>query len=313
MLVRSLAGYGRPGSTQIICWRIARQQHGLITRAQLLELGYTRHAIRHRVSTGRLHPIHRGVSLWADQSWTCRVGAWQRCSPVGRSPWSATKPRPSCGAFVLLVGVPLRSRSRRRSIEPFTASVFTAAVRSSRANCKDALGIPITSPMRTLVDLATRLESRPLEAAINEADKLDLIDPETLRLGLDEMRWQRGVPALRRVLDRRTFRLTDSELERIFLRLVRAIGLPTPRTGVWVNGFRVDFFWPELGLVVETDGLRYHRTPAQQVRDRRRDQVHTAAGLTTLRFTHAQVRFEAAEVREVLLQVAARLARRAAA
>jgi len=47
---------------------------------------------------------------------------------------------------------------------------------------------------------------------------------------------------------------------------------------------------PELGLVVETDGLRYHRTPAQQARDRRRDQLHTAAGLTTLRFTHAQVR-----------------------
>ena len=80
-----------------------------------------------------------------------------------------------------------------------------------------------------------------------------------------------------------------------------------------MNGFRADFFWPELGLVVETDGLRYHRTPAQQVRDRRRDQVHTAAGLTALRFTHAQVRFEAAEVREVLLQVAARLGRRAAA
>ena len=95
--------------------------------------------------------------------------------------------------------------------------------------------------------------------------------------------------------------------------MVRVAGLPTPQTGVRLNGFRADFFWPELGLVVETDGLRYHRTPAQQARDRRRDQVHTAAGLTTLRFTHAQVRFEAAEVREVLLQVAAHLGRRAAA
>ena len=52
-----------------------------------------------------------------------------------------------------------------------------------------------------------------------------------------------------------------------------------------VNGFEVDFFWPTLGLVVETDGLRYHRTPAQQARDRVRDQAHTAAGLTPLRFT----------------------------
>jgi len=73
---------------------------------------------------------------------------------------------------------------------------------------------------------------------------------------------------------------------------VRQAGLPRPRTQEHVNGFRVDFYWPELGLVVETDGLRYHRTPAEQARDRRRDQAHTAAGLTCLRFTHAQVRFE---------------------
>ena len=83
-----------------------------------------------------------------------------------------------------------------------------------------------------------------------------------------------------------------------------------PQTGNRVNGFRVDFHWPELGLVVETDGLRYHRTPAQQARDRRRDQAHAAAGLTTLRFTHAQVRFEPANVREVLGQVVARLSER---
>ena len=59
-----------------------------------------------------------------------------------------------------------------------------------------------------------------------------------------------------------------------------------------MEGFSVDFFWPDLGLVIETDGLRYHRTPAQQARDRLRDQAHTAAGLTPLRFTHAQIRFE---------------------
>ena len=63
-----------------------------------------------------------------------------------------------------------------------------------------------------------------------------------------------------------------------------------------VNGFRVDFFWPDLGLVVETDGLRYHRTAAQQATDRRRDQAHAAAGLTALRFTHAQIEHEADRV-----------------
>jgi very-short-patch-repair endonuclease len=51
---------------------------------------------------------------------------------------------------------------------------------------------------------------------------------------------------------------------------------------------------------VETDGLRYHRTPAQQAADRRRDQAHVAAGLTQLRFTHGQVRYEPAYVKGML-------------
>ena len=66
--------------------------------------------------------------------------------------------------------------------------------------------------------------------------------------------------------------LTDSALERLFLPVASAAGLPHPETGVWLNGFKVDFHWPALGLVVETDGLRYHRTASQQAADRRRDQ-----------------------------------------
>ncbi len=96
----------------------------------------------------------------------------------------------------------------------------------------------------------------------------------------------------------------------MFLRLVREARLPLPQTGVRLNGFRVDFFWPDLGLVVETDGLRYHRTPFQQTRDRRRDQAHTAAGATTLRLTHAQVRYEPAEVKALLRRVTQRLTHR---
>ena len=69
----------------------------------------------------------------------------------------------------------------------------------------------------------------------------------------------------------------------------------------------VDFYWPELGLVVETDGLRYHRTPSQQARDRLRDQAHAAAGLTAIRFTHEQVCYESRHVRATLEAVARRL------
>ena len=112
-----------------------------------------------------------------------------------------------------------------------------------------------------------------------------------------------GAATVRAVLDR--FSPTDSPLEREFLRIVRAAGLPRPLTQARVSGFLVDFFWPELGLVVETDGLRYHRTPAQQARDRLRDQVHATVGLTPLRFTREQVKHNGAHVVAVLRAVAA--------
>jgi very-short-patch-repair endonuclease len=168
--------------------------------------------------------------------------------------------------------------------------------------------IPVTSPICTLIDIAARLDRAQLEAAINEADKRDLTDPEALRAALDDVVTARpGSAALRRTLDVRTFTLTDSELERRFLPLARRAGLPKPETGPRVNGFRVDFHWPALNLVVETDGLRYHRTPAEQTRDRLRDQAHAAAGLTPLRFTHAQIEFEPDHVRATLAAVLARL------
>ena len=170
-------------------------------------------------------------------------------------------------------------------------------------------GIPVTNPVCTLVDIAVRLERGQLETAINEADKLDLISPEELRSALDHLPRRPGLGVLRRMLDRRTFRLTDSALERRFLALVRRARLPLPETGRYVDGFKVDFHWPELGLVVETDGLRYHRTPAAQARDRLRDQSHAAAGLTALRFTHSQVRFEPRFVQATLVAVARRLRR----
>ena len=77
---------------------------------------------------------------------------------------------------------------------------------------------------------------------------------------------RRGGAVARDPLDRRTFTLTDSILERHFLPIARRAGLSRPLTGQIINGYKVDFYWPELGLVVETDGLRYHRTPAQQAR-----------------------------------------------
>lgn len=171
-------------------------------------------------------------------------------------------------------------------------------------------GIPCTTPVRTLIDMSLRLDRAGVERMINEADKYNLTHPPQLREALDARAGEPGVARLRDVLDRRTFRLTKDELERRFLPLAREAGLPTPLTGQFVNEFEVDFYWPDLGLVVETDGLRYYRTPAEQARDRLRDQTHTAAGLTPLRFTHEQVRYEPEHVLAVLRATAEMLAAR---
>jgi very-short-patch-repair endonuclease len=160
--------------------------------------------------------------------------------------------------------------------------------------------IPVTGIVQTIVDLAARLGRGATERLVNEADRLELIDPPTLRRELEVHRCEPGVRPLRTLMDRRTFRMTRSELERRFLPLTAAAGLPLPQTKQWVNGFEVDFYWPDLGLVVETDGLQYHRTPAEQARDRLRDQTHTAAGLRPLRFTHEQVRYEPEHVLAIL-------------
>jgi very-short-patch-repair endonuclease len=168
-------------------------------------------------------------------------------------------------------------------------------------------GVPVTAPVRTLIDLATLLPSGRLERAVNEADKRDLVDPESLRAALESRSGEAGVRALKRLLDRHTFRLSDQELEVLFRPIAVAAGLPTPQTKEIVDGFEVDFFWPGLGLVVETDGWRYHRTPAAQSRDALRFQTHTAAGRTPLRFSHFQVAYEARHVQDVLSRTAANL------
>jgi very-short-patch-repair endonuclease len=169
--------------------------------------------------------------------------------------------------------------------------------------------IPVTSPICTIVDIAAGLPRDELEAAINQADNLGLTNPVELGVAIDAMPGRTGVRKLRTTRDRRTYVMTDSELERRFLPIVRRVGLTLPVTQTYVDGYRVDFYWPDLGLVVETDGLTYHRTPAQQATDRVRDQTHTAAGLTPLRFTRAQVKYEPGHVEAILRAVADRLGR----
>lgn len=297
---------GQPPATAV--WELAARQHGVVSRAQLLGLGFTADAVAHRTATGRLHPVGRGVyavgrpELSRHGQWMAAVIACGRDAALSHESaaelWSIHSP----GGSAIAVSVPPHARRSRPGLV-----VHRRLMRPGDVTVRE--GVRLTAVELTLVDLALVVRRGQLEAAINEADKRELTDPDALRAALERYANRPGVAVLRSVLDRQTFALTESELERRFLPLARAAGLALPQTGRQLNGFKVDFFWPELGLVVETDGLRYHRTPAQQARDRLRDQAHAAAGLTPLRFTHAQVRFEPGYVRATLAAVARRLRR----
>jgi very-short-patch-repair endonuclease len=291
-------------------WRLAARQHGIVTRRQLLALGYSARSVEHRVARGRLVPVSLGVyavgwpALNQKRRWMAAVLAGGE--GAGLSHRSAAKlweiGREEGGRID--VSVRRRCELRRRGIRFHGRPSLRAEDILRRDD------IPTTSPSQTLLDLATELDPVPLERAVNDADKRGLIDPEALRETLVRYRGQPGVRSLRHLLDKLFFQLSDSDLEIYFRRIVRAAKLPMPLSKQRVNNFEVDFFWPELGLIVETDGLRYHRTPSAQTRDARRDRAHVMAGMTPLRFTHYEVRYEPARVRGSLTTTIEMLRRR---
>jgi very-short-patch-repair endonuclease len=295
----------QPWSGQV--WELAGRQHGVVARSQLLALGMNEDAIQHRVERGRLHRLWRGVYA-VGRSETSERGRWigavLRCGP------DALLSHRSAAA---LWGMRLRQPAQTEVVVPGDVLRRVPGILVHRRAGLDSAsrrvvdGIPLTDSVTTLVDLATCLSRDRLEFAVNEADRLDLIDPEALLEAIGAQRSRPGCGALRKLLERQAFRRTDSGLERKFLSLVRATGLPLPDTQAIVNGFRVDFYWPQFGLVVEVDGLRYHRTTGEQTTDLRRDQVHSAAGLTSLRFSEGQVRDEPSRVQATLAAVARRL------
>jgi very-short-patch-repair endonuclease len=290
-------------------WELAARQHGIVTRRQLLALGFGPRSIEHRVVRGRLFPVGLGVYAvgWPALN---RRRQWMAAVLAGGS--NAALSHRSAAALWEIgeedgwieVSVRRRCELRRPGIR-FRGRPSLAP--------RDILlrdDIPATSPVQTLVDLATELDPTALERAVNDADKRDLIDPEALRAELTRFSGAPGIRPLRQLLDKLFFRLSDSDLEVYFRRIVRAAQLPIPLTKQHVNKFEVDFFWPDLGLVVETDGLRYHRTPSAQLRDARRDRAHVMAGMTPLRFTHYEVRYEPGRVRATLVRTIAMLRKR---
>jgi very-short-patch-repair endonuclease len=281
-------------------WTLARRQHGVVARRQLTALGFSDEAIRQRIAKGRLHPVARAVyavgrpELTQHGRWMAAILATGHATVLSHRSAASLYGIARQRGNAIHVSVP--AHSRRRSSRGITVH------RRKELGATQKLGVPVTTIEDTLIDLATQTTTDQLEQAINEADKRDLIDPDALREAVADVK-RPGAARMRKLLD--GFARTDSPLERAFLRIAKQAGLPPPQTQAELNGHRVDFFWPGLNLVVETDGLRYHRTPAQQAADRVRDQDHLVAGLTALRFTRAQVQHDPTRVVAVLREVAA--------
>ena len=163
-------------------------------------------------------------------------------------------------------------------------------------------GIPVTTPLRTLLDLAAVASAGELERAVQEAQVRGLVTADQLRRRAVGVR---GAPALRAALALEPA-LTRSEAERRLLTLIRAAGLPRPQTNVRIGPYEVDAVWAQPRVVVEVDGFAFHGTRSAFERDRRRDADLAARRYTVLRFTWRELtrRPEA-----VIARIAAVLAR----
>ncbi|HYP47498.1 MAG TPA: DUF559 domain-containing protein [Thermoleophilaceae bacterium] len=185
--------------------------------------------------------------------------------------------RPSAASHID-VTVPTRSgRARRRGIRVH---------RPRRFNSDDVTalrGVPTTTVARTLVGLADVLPTQALKRAIDEAEYRKLLDTTALFAAVQANPGRRGTRLL--ALARAPAELTRSELEQRFLELLETERLPRPSVAAHLEGFEVDFLWPEERLIVEIDGLAAHGTRAALERDRTRDRRLLLAGYRTVRLT----------------------------
>ena len=269
-------------------WELAGRQHGIVARQQLLRLGFGPRSIEHRVAHGRLHLVMHGVyavgwpTLTPKRRWMAAVLACGDEAMLSHRSaaalWGIARER----AGRVDVSVRRRCELKRPGLKVRSRPTLRQEDVVTRNH------IPVTAVARTLVDLAAELDEIAVERAVNEADKHGLTDPEALRAALDRYEGEPGAPRLRKLLDKRTFRLSDSDLEILFRPIAVEAGLPFPLSKQIVNGWGVDFFWPDLGAC-RRDGwasLSPHRLYSDQgceARPRPYDRRDDAASLHPLR------------------------------
>ena len=287
-----------PGSWDARIGELAGRQHGVVSRAQLRELGVADHFVRSRLRARRWYALHRGVYAVGHQALTGRsrlLAAVYACGP------GALASHRAAGSLHGLMRWAGWEVSAPRGCKP-KPSIVVHRPRDLRPEERALVdGIPVTSVARTLVDLADVVTEERLAKAIHQAEVLRVFDLAALERARRPGR--RGGRMLARVLCayRPEPRLLRSEAERRLNELCEEHGLPQPQFNVSVAGYEVDAYWPEANLAVEVDGARTHHTRHAFHADRRRDRVLATHGIQSLRVTWPDLGPEfAAEVGEIL-------------
>jgi very-short-patch-repair endonuclease len=166
-------------------------------------------------------------------------------------------------------------------------------------------GIPCTTVARTLLDLAGSGDRPGLTAAITRAEELRIYDGGEVGAVLDRARGKRGARLLRAVLADWSDDRTRSHFERELLAFLRRHALPEPEVNGWITvedrTIQPDFMWREPRVILETDGYATHGTRKAFGDDRRRDQLLTRNGWTTLRAAYRQLDGDLAQTLRLLL------------
>lgn len=268
--------------------RLAEAQHGVVSRAQLLELAVGPGAIEHRVNDGRLRPIHRGVYAVLGRRLMTMRSHWM-AAVLTYGPGAVVSHRAGAalwgirGGSRVEVTVP-RGRKPRQGIH-----VHWAALPPDETTVHH--GIPVTTIARTLLDLSAVVQRDELRGAFRQAEQLRLTDP--IGIGTLIARYPRkpGVPILKAVFEEAQSGLgvVKSDLEERFQALLLNAAFPMPLTNVLIERYEVDCAWPEQRLIVELDGRRFHATAEAFEQDRARDRRLGAAGWRVVRVTWRQL------------------------
>ena len=200
--------------------------------------------------------------------------------------WGLLQPRDE---WVEVTGPPGR-RARRRGIV-----CRETVIADDERGLVD--GIPVTSPFRTIFDLAAVAGKREVERAWHEAEVRQLTDRVSLPMLLERYPGRRGTRVLRELLDSgEPVGITRTEFEEAFLRLVDACDLSRPRMNATLalrgRFFEVDALWERERVIVELDSRSVHGTKKRFESDRQRDRILVAEDYRTVHVTWLQLRDE---------------------